>query len=146
MTDHAGRTGSSGFAGRFHESARRGGLLYQCCGSCGAVNPYTVTLLCHRCGSTDLGELTAHGAGEVISCTWVAMPSDSGPPRQVILAELDEGMRVLAMVEPPNETRIGDRVRFLRLDPLSGALVFGSHVEVEGSARQSLPGVEAGAP
>lgn len=114
---------SSDIVPAFWEAARGGTLLLQRCVSCSRLNPFTVTQLCHHCGATDLDLVPSDGRGTVLSLTRVAMPSDAGPERIVVLVELDEGIRVPGVGEGGDALSIDDRVRFGGLDAC-GALAF----------------------
>jgi uncharacterized OB-fold protein len=85
------------------------GHPYQRCEDCGAaIHPRRVT--CPICGSRRLAEATSAGRGVVYSTTTVHAREG---PRNVVLVDLDEGIRVMSEVAgiAPDDVRIGMDVR-----------------------------------
>jgi uncharacterized protein len=82
---------------------------YQRCEDCGsAIHPRRV--LCPACGSRRLADERASGHGVVYSTTTVHAREG---PYNVVLVDLDEGIRVMSEVVgiAPDDVRIGMRVR-----------------------------------
>jgi uncharacterized OB-fold protein len=99
-------------AAPYWEGARRGKLLLQRCGACGALRFYPRTL-CPSCWSDRVEWTEASGRGSVHSFTVIhRAPTPafaSQVPYVVALIDLQEGPRMMANV-------IGDGARDLRID------------------------------
>lgn len=93
----------------FWEAAARGELLLQRCGSCGNHQLYPRPF-CTRCENDDVSWTRAAGTGTVYSLTTVhlAVSNALTPPYDVGLVDLDEGPRLLAVLE--GGCGIGDTV------------------------------------
>ncbi|HSU20455.1 MAG TPA: OB-fold domain-containing protein [Variovorax sp.] len=127
-------TSSGALAAPFVEGLARHVLRFQRCGACGAAQTLA-RHACTRCGSEALAWETARGTATLHAVTVVARaPSDAFralAPYTLVLAQLDEGPRLMAHAEPG--VCIGERVtagffvhdgrtlvRFARADPAAG--------------------------
>ncbi|MBI1884925.1 MAG: OB-fold domain-containing protein [Chloroflexi bacterium] len=110
----------------FWEAQNRHELVFQRCKQCEAVR-YPVGPLCPRCRSFDFDWVVSGGRGTVHSYTVVHHQAHPAfpVPYTVVLAEMDEGPRVIAQLRTPPDGRceIGMPVR----------------VEWEDHPHQSLP-------
>lgn len=99
-------------AAPFTDGLRQGVLRYQRCASCGAAQTLA-RYACQRCGHTALAWHDAAGGATVCAVTVVARaPSDefrSLAPYTLVLAQLDEGPRLMAHAAP--QVQIGERVQ-----------------------------------
>jgi uncharacterized OB-fold protein len=92
-------------------------IVYQQCAACGAKQ-YFNRSFCAVCGSTDLVERRAGGAGTVYAATlvWRAATPEARAhvPFAIVLVDAAEGFRMMA--HGANDLVIGDRVtaRFAR--------------------------------
>ena len=110
----------------FWEAQSRHELAFQRCSGCGTVR-YPVSPTCPQCLSFDFEWAASSGRGTVYSYTVVhhqthpAFPA----PYTVVLAEMEEGPRLIAQLRGPEGSRpeIGARVR----------------IDWEDSPQQSLP-------
>ena len=105
----------------FWDGLAAGELRIQRCPGCGALR-HPPGPMCPRCGAAEPGYQVAAGTGTVFSYVVHHHPPVPGKnlPLVIALAELDEGVRVLAEMPgtPAGEVRIGLAVRigFLRVD------------------------------
>ncbi len=105
----------------FWDGLAAGELRIQRCSACGALR-HPPGPMCPRCGAADPGYQVAAGTGTVFSYVVHHHPPVPGKtlPLVIALAELDEGVRVLAEMPgvAPDQVRIGLPVRmgFLRVD------------------------------
>jgi len=98
----------------FWEAQNQHELAFQRCSGCGAVR-YPVSPTCPQCLSFDFEWVASSGRGTVYSYTVVhhqthpAFPA----PYTVVLAEMEEGPRLIAQLRGPDGARpeIGARVR-----------------------------------
>jgi uncharacterized OB-fold protein len=127
-------TPSGALAAPFVEGLARHELRFQRCGACGTAQTLA-RHACTRCGGEALAWETARGTATLHAVTVVARaPSDAFralAPYTLVLAQLDEGPRLMAHADPG--LRIGERVtagffvhegrtlvRFARADPAAG--------------------------
>lgn len=114
----------------YWEGAARGALMLQRCRTCGAFR-HPPSAMC-ACGAWDTEWTAAAGTGTIYSHTTVVHPVhaavEAKVPYNVVLVELEEGVRVVATVsdEPDGGLAIGQRVRavFEPLEPGIGLLKF----------------------
>ncbi len=95
----------------YRRHLENGKLGYQRCADCSAVAFYP-RVLCPVCGSGALEWHESAGRGTVYATT--AVHGRDRDPRNVALVDLDEGFRMMSLVEgvPAEEVEIGTRVRF----------------------------------
>ncbi len=69
--------------------------------------------ICPHCGGDALAWVTPGGTGTVYSTSVIRRKPDAGGDYNVVLVDLDEGVRMMSRVEgvPPASVRIGMRVR-----------------------------------
>lgn len=94
-------------------SALNGGrLTLQRCQSC-QRHVFYPRVVCPHCSHEALDWVESPGQGTVYSVTVVARKADQGGPYNVVLVDLDEGVRLMSRVDgvAPDEVRIGLRVR-----------------------------------
>lgn len=92
---------------------RAGRFMLQQCGACQRFIFYP-RVICHHCGGEQLSWKPAGQAGgTVYSSTIVARREKDGGPYNVVLVDLDEGVRMMSRVEgvAPDAVQIGQRVR-----------------------------------
>ncbi len=98
----------------FWEGQNQHQLKFQRCSKCGAVR-YPVGPLCPECRSFEFGWVTSSGRGVVYSYTVVQHQTHPAfpVPYTVVLAEMDEGPRIVAQFRGPEGARpeIGTAVR-----------------------------------
>ena len=98
----------------FWEAQSRHELLFRRCNDCGASR-YPLTLLCLECRSFDFEWVASSGRGTVFSYTVVHHQTHPAfpVPYTIVLAEMEEGPRVVAQLRVTDESpvRIGMRVR-----------------------------------
>jgi uncharacterized OB-fold protein len=70
-------------------------------------------VICPHCAHDALVWVSSPGEGTVYSVTIVARKADQGGPYNVVLVDLDEGVRMMSRVDgvAPEDVRIGMRVR-----------------------------------
>jgi len=88
-----------------------GRLTLQRCTAC-ARHVFYPRVLCPHCGAGSLQWQSSAGTGTVYSVTVVARRAEKGGPYNVVLVDLDEGVRLMSRVDgvPPDDVRIGMRV------------------------------------
>lgn len=97
------------------EHARKHELVFQRCGSCGAVVWYP-RVVCPQCMGTSLAVVCSTGRGHIHSFTTLfragAEERAADVPYTVVLVDLDEGARVIGDLSgvAPEEVRVGLRV------------------------------------
>jgi uncharacterized OB-fold protein len=96
---------------QYEEHLRRGEFLIQRCAEC-ARHVFYPRVACPHCGGPRLDWVRPAGGGEVHAVTVVARSADKGGPYNVVLVDLDEGVRLMSRVDgvPPESVRIGLRV------------------------------------
>lgn len=102
---------TSALAAPFVEGLARHELRFQRCAACGTAQTLA-RYACAHCGSEDLVWERASGTATLHAVTVVSRaPSDAYralAPYTLVIAQLDEGPRLMAHAEPA--ARIGDRV------------------------------------
>lgn len=88
-----------------------GRLMLQHCASCNKAVFYP-RVLCPHCGSDALSWKQSAGTGTVYSVTLVARKDRDGGPYNVVLVDLDEGVRMMSRIDnvANQDIRIGMRV------------------------------------
>lgn len=97
--------------GFFFEGLQHGRLLVQQCAGCGVIrNPPAP--MCAECNSLEWEPYECSGRGEVHSYTTHHHPPVPGfqTPYTVVLADMEEGFRLIGMLHPDDEATIGTRV------------------------------------
>lgn len=98
-------------------------IVYQSCGACGA-RQYFRRGFCAMCGSDELAEHRASGAGTVYAtslvCRAATPETRAHVPYNIVLVDADEGFRMMAHGD--NDLAIGDKVS-ARFTPFAGRLV-----------------------
>lgn len=106
----------------FWNAWAEGRLLLQRCASCGTARFYPKPF-CPSCGAAAHEWVAAEGGGEIHS--WTAVHRRSGHvPAMVVLVTLDEGVRVLGVLDGAGEPGIGERVRLAPRRAASGPIRF----------------------
>ncbi len=82
------------FAGKLAE----GVFEIQKCGGCGAYI-FHPRVICPTCGSANLGWITPTGHGTVYARTIVRRKPERGGDYNVVLVDLDEGVRMMSRVD-----------------------------------------------
>ncbi len=108
----------------YWNGAAAGALMLQRCVACGAYR-HPPTVVCGACGAWETSWVPASGGGVIYSYTVVVHPVHRAVerlvPYNVVLVELDEGVRVVSTVvdAAPDALAIGRRVTavFERLTP-----------------------------
>ena len=92
----------------FWEAQRRHELRFRRCADCGAFR-YPLTLLCPACRSFDFEWVASSGRGTVYSYTIVHHQTHPAfaVPYTIVLAEMEEGPRVVAQLRAPEGTAVG---------------------------------------
>jgi uncharacterized OB-fold protein len=111
----------------FLEAAKRGELVVQRCGTCGALR-FPAREVCSRCLSREVSWVPVSGRGTVWS--FVVMHQAAHPwfaarvPYAVVQVELEEGVRMISNLldVPPAEMRIGMPVEVV-FDPVADGVV-----------------------
>jgi len=108
----------------FWDATAEGRFVIQTC-DCGEVIFYP-RVNCPRCGSTELSDVDASGAGTVFTYTIARRPThrsfaDAGP-YIIAMVELDEGPHVTTNIIDcdPDEVEIGMRVELTFADEVDG--------------------------
>ncbi|TWC07354.1 putative OB-fold protein [Bradyrhizobium macuxiense] len=98
-------------------------IVYQTCSACGA-RQYFRRSFCAACGSADLAEHRASGAGTVYAtslvCRAATPETRAHVPYNIVLVDADEGFRMMAHGD--NDLAIGDKVS-ARFTQFAGRLV-----------------------
>jgi len=110
----------------FWEAQNRHELVFQRCSGCGTTR-YPVAPLCAECRSFESAWVASTGRGRVYSYTVVHHQTHPAfpVPYTVLLAEMEEGPRVIAQLRAPKGTKVK-----------IGAPV---HIDWEDGPNQSLP-------
>jgi uncharacterized OB-fold protein len=84
----------------------------QRCTAC-ARHQFFPRILCVHCGSEELEWVAASGRGTVYSYSVVRRKPEAGGDYNVVLVDLDEGVRLMSRLEgvAPDDIRIGQAVR-----------------------------------
>lgn len=85
-----------------------GSLHLQQCGGCNRF-VFFPRILCHHCGSDDLIWRRASGKGTVYATTVIRRRPEQGPPYNLCMVDLEEGVRLTSRVEglAPEDVEIG---------------------------------------
>lgn len=87
-------------------------IVYQRCGSCGAVQYFRKTF-CSACGAPDPADMTASGTGTVHSVSLVTraatLETRARVPYKIVIVDTVEGFRMMAHGD--RDLAIGDVVR-----------------------------------
>lgn len=105
-----------------------GRFTIQRCTACGR-HQYFPRELCSHCGADTLNWVAPAGGGSVYATTVVRRKAEAGGDYNVVLIDLDEGVRLMSRVEgiPPTEVRIGQRVQArVQVHDGKGLVVFDS--------------------
>ena len=98
-------------------------IVYQTCGACG-TRQYFRRSFCAACGSPDLAEHRASGAGTVYAtslvCRAATPETRAHVPYNILLVDADEGFRMMAHGDI--DLAIGDKV-LARFTQFAGRLV-----------------------
>ena len=97
----------------FHQlELNAGRFLIQRCDSCGK-HVYFPRESCPHCGSAALEWTQPQGTGTVYAVTTVRRKPAEGGDLNVVLVDLDEGVRLMSRVDslPADQVRIGQRVQ-----------------------------------
>lgn len=87
----------------YRAALRAGRFQIQKCDAC-HVHVFPPRVICPDCGADGLAWKEAKGTGRVHSCTVVNRKQERGGPYNVVLVDLDEGVRMMSHV-----TDFGDR-------------------------------------
>lgn len=92
----------------YREALEAGRFQIQHCKDCGR-HVFYPRLLCNHCGATALEWVVASGRATVYSSTVVRRKLDAGGDINIVLVDLEEGVRMMSRVEgvPPEQVRIG---------------------------------------
>lgn len=87
---------------------KAGSLHIQQCEDCGQFIFYP-RVLCPHCGGTDLAWRQASGRGTVYATTVIRRRPEQGPPYNLCLVDLEEGVRLTSRVEglAPEDVDVG---------------------------------------
>ena len=85
-----------------------GRLCIQRCDGCGR-HVFYPRVLCPGCGSDELSWVEASGKGTVYASTVVRRRPEQGPPYNLCLVDMEEGVRMASRVEgvAPEEVMVG---------------------------------------
>jgi len=114
-----------GPAARYQQKLLEGVFEIQKCDDCGQ-HVFYPRVRCNHCGGA-LTWVTPSGAATVYSTTVVRRKPEEGGDYNVIIAELEEGPRLMSRVDgiPATEVRIGQPVRaVVKVNRNSAILVF----------------------
>lgn len=110
----------------YEDSLRQGRFVIQRCTAC-RKHVFYPRVLCPHCGSDQLEWVQPSGLGEVHAVTVVERSAAKGGPYNVVLVDLEEGVRLMSRVDgvDAQAVAIGMRVR-THLAPIEGGhqLVF----------------------
>ena len=115
---------TTGVERHYFTALSNGEFIIQRCQQCNK-SVFFPRMLCPHCGSPDLQWFTPSGMGTIYSTTTVRRKPEHGGDYNVALVDLDEGPRMMSRVDavPPDEVRIGMRVRARILETDEGNLV-----------------------
>ena len=90
----------------------KGNFLIQQCKAC-SKHIYYPREICPHCGSGELELVAPQGTGTVYSYTVISRKADAGGDYNVVLVDLDEGVRLMSRVEGVEQSavKIGMRVK-----------------------------------
>jgi uncharacterized OB-fold protein len=92
----------------YREALEAGRFQIQHCKNCGR-HVFYPRVLCNHCGAAALEWVAASGRATVYSTTVVRRKPDAGGDINIVLVDLDEGVRMMSRVEglAPEQVRIG---------------------------------------
>lgn len=104
-------TSHAGIQAQHQTELNAGRFLIQHCGGCDR-HIYYPREVCPHCGSDALHLVPPLGTGTVYATTTVRRKADAGGDYNVVLIDLDEGVRLMSRVEgvAPGDVTIGQRV------------------------------------
>ncbi|MBN35792.1 MAG: DNA-binding protein [Rhodospirillaceae bacterium] len=93
---------------QYAEHLKEGRLAIQRCGAC-SRHVFFPRLLCPHCHDDNLAWVEVSGQGTVHATTVIRKRPDQGPPHNLCLVDLDEGVRMTSRVEglAPEDVVIG---------------------------------------
>ena len=96
----------------YREQLAQGNFLIQRCKDCDRA-VFQPRMICPHCGHAELSWERPSGHGVVYSTTIVRRRAEQGGDYNVVLVDLDEGVRMMSRVEglAPEEVRIGMAVK-----------------------------------
>lgn len=105
-------TSHTGIQVQHQAELNAGRFLIQHCGGCDR-HIYYPREVCPHCGSDRLHLVPPQGTGTVYATTTVRRKAEAGGDHNVVLVDLDEGVRLMSRVEGlvPADVTIGQRVR-----------------------------------
>lgn len=105
-------TSHTGVQAQHQAELNAGRFLIQHCGGCDR-HIYYPREGCPHCGSDALQLVPPRGTGTVYATTTVRRKAEAGGDYNVVLIDLDEGVRLMSRVEgvSPADVAIGQRVR-----------------------------------
>ena len=97
---------------QFFDALDAGSLQIQRCEAC-TRHVFYPRMQCPHCGAVQLAWVDSPGKGAVYSTTVLRRKADAGGDVNVVLVDLDEGVRMMSRVEgmDPAAVRIGMRVK-----------------------------------
>lgn len=97
---------------QYADALAAGQFRIQHCGDC-SRHVFFPRNICPHCGGDALAWVTPKGTGTVYSASVVRRKPDAGGDYNVVLVDLDEGVRMMSRVEgvAPADVRIGMRVK-----------------------------------
>jgi uncharacterized OB-fold protein len=103
---------NAGTQKQYFDHLAQGRFLIQRCADC-ARHVFQPREICPHCGSEALTWVAPTGRAIVYSCTTVARKPEAGGDYNVVLVDLDEGVRLMSRIEgvDPHSVRIGQRVK-----------------------------------
>ena len=111
--------------GEFYAFLARGELRLQRCGACGEWR-HPPRYRCAACGATDVSWEPASGRGRVFTWTVTHRPVDPAftPPYAIVVAELDEGPRLVGNWRGELDELALDAPIIVEIEPASDAAGF----------------------
>lgn len=105
-------TSHTGIQVQYQAELNAGRFLIQRCGGCDR-HIYYPREVCPHCGSDALHLVPPRGTGTVYATTTVRRKAEAGGDYNVVLIDLDEGVRLMSRVEgvAPADVTIGQRVQ-----------------------------------
>lgn len=100
--------GDTGPERLYRTALAAGRFQIQHCTACGR-HVFYPRVLCNHCGATALEWVAPSGRATVYSTTVIRRKADAGGDINIVLVDLEEGVRMMSRVEglPPTEVRIG---------------------------------------
>jgi len=97
--------GAPGPEAEYFKALDRGEFLLQRCGAC-ARHVFYPRILCPHCGASALVWKRASGLGVVYSATIVRRRPEEGGAHNIVLIELEEGVRVMSRIDGAGASKI----------------------------------------